>query len=141
TRFVAYATASSKWLAAVLELIGMHAARLTASRARLKDLDLMENLPKTSLTSLSGLSLASLNDLEVLQESKIVYNQVVDELHSRDLRPRVDPLEKLPHEITLKILLDVSNYAWCLKDLLELTLVSMKWRAVIFSEPLLWNYI
>ncbi|PVF93203.1 hypothetical protein CPB86DRAFT_818985 [Serendipita vermifera] len=74
-----------------------------------------------------------------LREKTIAYNQVVDELHNRDTRPRVDPLEKLPREIITKILHELSYHVYFIPDLLTLTLVSKTWQDFILSEPLLWN--
>jgi hypothetical protein len=76
-------------------------------------------------------------------KQKAAYNELVDAL--RNLHLRIDPLERLPYEIFIKILLELrysgSILSTAMIDLLPFTMVSMKWRDCILSEPLLWNEI
>ncbi|PVF94342.1 hypothetical protein CPB86DRAFT_766018 [Serendipita vermifera] len=75
------------------------------------------------------------------------YNEVVELLHGLEVGPRVDPMDKLPSEIITNIMLEVSTYttSWYISrfmdSLIDLTLVSKRWRSFILSEPLLWNGI
>jgi hypothetical protein len=78
-------------------------------------------------------------------KQKVAYNKLVDALRNLQLHPRIDPLNRLPYEIVIKILLELraSTYFWStvMTDFLPLTMVSTKWRDCILSEPLLWNRI
>jgi hypothetical protein len=82
------------------------------------------------------------------QLMKISYNRIVDALREQQkCPPCVDPMERLPHELILKILLDTSTltYSWRdireIRDLLQLTMVSKLWRNLLLSEPFLWSHI
>ncbi|PVF93202.1 hypothetical protein CPB86DRAFT_829481 [Serendipita vermifera] len=124
----------------------------------------MEPSNPSVLTDMPELSLTNMNDSQVqalrqqlqsdisdliseksfemeLQKRKILYNRVMDALHNRDKSPRVDPVEKLPSDIMAEIILYMSDHSDFILDLLDLTLVSKKWRAFILSEPFLWNHI
>jgi hypothetical protein len=76
---------------------------------------------------------------------KRIYNELVDALRNLQFHPRVDPLNRLPYEIFIRILLELrcssSILSTAIIELLPLTMVSTKWRDCILSEPLLWNEI
>jgi hypothetical protein len=80
-----------------------------------------------------------------LKKQKAEYNELIDTLHNLQSRPRMDPLQKLPHEIFTRMLLylstdpDLFNASLSLKNLFPLVLVSRRWCNFILSEPLLWN--
>ncbi|PVF92879.1 hypothetical protein CPB86DRAFT_743632 [Serendipita vermifera] len=75
------------------------------------------------------------------------YNEVVDALQNLDVGPRVDPMDKLPREIVTYIMLEYSTYTFSwhtsrmVYNLIQLTMVSKRWRGFLLSEPLLWNSI
>jgi hypothetical protein len=76
-----------------------------------------------------------------LQAKKFTYNYIVDAHHERRIHPLMDPMNILPHELVLKIFLEVSHNGNIVEDILLLTMVSTKWRNFILSESLFWNYI
>jgi hypothetical protein len=98
-------------------------------------------------SEISSLSSEAQDNVE-LQSKKILYNQVMDALHVRQICPQgLDPLDRLPHELIVAILLDILAYGihWystgSIQNLLPLATVSKKWQRFILSEPLLWNHI
>ncbi|PVG01501.1 hypothetical protein CPB86DRAFT_870941 [Serendipita vermifera] len=116
----------------VTSLVSDEKTRLTETRWRLQDQithalqDTKENTKPESIIS--------------------SYNEVMDALHNLEVGPRVDPMDKLPNEIITYIMLIISyKDAWYtsrfVDRLIELTMVSKKWRSFILSEPLLWNDI
>ncbi|PVF94701.1 hypothetical protein CPB86DRAFT_876187 [Serendipita vermifera] len=79
---------------------------------------------------------------QLLEETKESYNRAIDALRDLKINQRIDPMERLPHEIITKILLEVTNTWYSsrdMEDVLSLTMVSKYWQMFILSEPLLWN--
>ncbi|PVF94321.1 hypothetical protein CPB86DRAFT_876480 [Serendipita vermifera] len=117
----------------VTSLVSDEKTRLTNDRWRLQD-EIMRLLQDAKGGSKLEATISS-------------YNEVIEDLHNLEMGPRVDPMDKLPNEIMTSILLEVSTYipSWYIirfmDSLIDLTMVSKKWRKFILSEPLLWNGI
>jgi hypothetical protein len=79
----------------------------------------------------------------LLQERILSYNQAMDALHKLESSRRLDPMERLPHEIMAEIFLWESFWGprYIVHYMLPLTMVSRRWRDFILSEPLFWTFI
>jgi hypothetical protein len=80
----------------------------------------------------------------LLQERILSYNQAIDALHKLESSRRLDPMERLPHEIMGEIFLSESIFwgpIYSVHHMLLLTMVSKRWRNFILSEPLFWTFI
>ncbi|PVF94330.1 hypothetical protein CPB86DRAFT_49208 [Serendipita vermifera] len=83
----------------------------------------------------------------ILQAKIAAYNEAVNSLRDYNYRLGIDPMDKLPEELWIKIL----KYCMWIKgvwdtrpfveSVLVLTLVSKRWRAFILSEPSFWNKV
>jgi hypothetical protein len=85
------------------------------------------------------------NDVS-LRKAILIYNQVINRLHDLEMSRRIDPLERLPREIMMEIILNaiiLPTYSWYnfvdIRLVLQLTMVSKRWRNFLLSESLLWN--
>jgi hypothetical protein len=78
---------------------------------------------------------------------KSSYNEVMDALRTRQIGSRTDPVARLPNEVFIAIILDISSSKkewYTVKDidvLVPFMMVSKRWHNFITSEPLLWNFI
>jgi hypothetical protein len=120
---------------------------------------LIETLEKTRLTeqrwqlqreivALRHLG-ADTDENSLLSIRKMAYNEAMDALRGLRRDARMDPMDKLPHEIWADIFLQIavsgSSSLWYkiprTEDIIPVTMVSKRWRAFALSEPRLWNVI
>ncbi|PVF94333.1 hypothetical protein CPB86DRAFT_49360, partial [Serendipita vermifera] len=109
-------------------------------------IDLRRNV-RAEIRQIQDQKLGSSPDVRCLEIERSEYNMIIDSLQELEKRSGIDPMDKLPREIWTSVLKYCmgTRRAWhtfpSVEILLELTLVSRRWRGYILSEPALWSTI